>query len=105
MTHKHDVNTYVAIRWYVNQIENLAISAYAGYPRRADDIMSYLKSAAKSLSMLSRGPARPPLAGDDPNLVARGIEVAGGTEMTGHDCPWETCEDGSCRPSCQIGPK
>ncbi len=62
MTHKHDVNTYVAIRWYVNQIENLAISAYAGYPRRADDIMSYLKSAAKSLSMLSRGPARPPLA-------------------------------------------
>ncbi|NIV33687.1 MAG: hypothetical protein GWN58_30850, partial [Anaerolineae bacterium] len=51
MSGKHDVNTYMEIRWYVNAIENLALSTYAGYPDRKDDIMSFLKSTAKSLQL------------------------------------------------------
>jgi len=49
------LNTYITIRWYVNLIDNLALSTYAGYPGRKDYIMSYLKSAATSLEMLSKG--------------------------------------------------
>ena len=124
MSHKHDVNTYMAIRWYVNTIENLAISTYAGYPGRKDDIMSYLKCAAKSLELLSRGPATPPLAGGSreatraPEATGSGnreaaseggnyqtLAMRGGGIEPDNDCPWQTCKDGACRPSCTISPK
>jgi hypothetical protein len=110
MPGKHDVNTYMAIRWYVNTIENLAISTYAGYPARKDDIMSYLKNTAMSLELLSKGPARPPLAKSATPATSasqiRAIEIApGSTREPDTDCPWQTCKDGACRPSCTISPK
>lgn len=102
MSNRHDVNTYMEIRWYINAIENLALSAYAGYPHRKNDIMCHLKSAAKALEMLGKGTP----------VAAAGTAQAGGStnetksfEITPRgDCPWQTCEDGSCRPSCTIRP-
>jgi len=103
MSHKHDVNTYMEIRWYVNAIENLALSAYAGYPHRKNDIMCYLKSAAKSLEMLGKG--TPVAAGTESAQTSGGTTEARSFEITPRgDCPWQTCEDGSCRPSCTIKP-
>ena len=127
MPPKHDVNTYMAIRWYANVIENLAISAYAGYPQRSDDIMSFLKGAAVSLELLGQGPPNPAAgggatradrAGKTPEREAAATAQASATTQSAGanqvtmkggiepdtDCPWQTCSDGSCRPTCRITP-
>ncbi len=116
MPNKHDVNTYMAIRWYMNVIENLAIETNAGYPSSKDDIMLVLKGAALSLRMLSKGPETSSVAngpsrtaGNREAASASGISQVRAVESGGiepdNDCPWQTCEDGSCRPSCEFGPK
>lgn len=93
----------------MNLIDNLAISTYAGYPKRKDDIMSYLKNTAMSLELLSQGPTKPlhedgsVRAASAAQVLAVGVAPGGGREPD-TDCPWQTCTDGSCRPSCKISP-
>ncbi len=75
---EHRPIDFAKIRWYANEIENTALSVYAGHGvARLPDIDEVMKAALRALRPLrSVGPVQP--------------------------CPvcWEKCPDNSCQPSC-----
>lgn len=108
MTQMRDVNTYMKIRWYANAIENLAISAYAGYPERIASIVECLDKAFECLQTQSQESpeekaarlAKSSSSGTSTATESSNAESAEIVIAPRTDCPWTTCPDGSCRPRC-----